>query len=345
MKNIVFSFQYSVFSVIALMAICSTAFASGESLRDAATISVVATTDKIQVAEPFTLDLKITAPSGTRVMLPAVGKQLGDFDVIDHQDVSDIPSSENANDRTWTRRMTLESIVTGDLEIPAMEFQVASGGEAEVIKSNPISVHVISVLEGQADPAQLRDIHSVVDINVPQPESNSWLWWLAGGGSLIALAAASVFVVAKRKTWMTPSQWALNELDELSRSNAAEFGESETVSQQLSTILRDYLELQFEISAPLQATQELLSNIESSKLLDSEIAKRFAEIFESADLAKFAGVQMSPTEMGSAIDESRQLIEETSGFTVAEGAKTSGESTDSSRTLASPATTRIRGTN
>ena len=44
------------------------------------------------------------------------------------------------------------------------------------------------------------------------------------------------------------------------------------VSLQLSSILRDYLELQFEISAPVQTTQELMQAIESKQLMNSETA-------------------------------------------------------------------------
>ena len=297
-------FMVACFSLIVLFN--TSAFAQTSS---AAKISATASTNKLQIAEPFTVDFKITAPAGTRIKLPPIGKQFGGFDVIDHQDTVDIPSNENADDRVWSRRLTLESIETGETEVPALEVRANS----QTIASRPIPIDVISILEGQADPTQIRDIQSVVDIDVPQPRSNNWVWWLAGGCGLFALAAASVFAVTKRKTWITPSQWALTELEGLSKTKAAQNGDSETVSLRLSEVLRGYLELQFEVSAPLKTTNELLSDVESKQLLDPKLAKQFADIFQLSDLSKFAGVQLPPTKLASAIEKSKALVTEASG--------------------------------
>ena len=138
------------------------------------------------------------------------------------------PPPLRPNERTWTRQMTLESIVTGDLQIPAMEIQVADGTNSRIIKSNAIPVRVISVLEDRADPTQFRDIHSVVDVDVPPQKSDGWFWWAAGGLGLLTFGSAAIAVVARRKTWLTPSEWALRELESLHQSEAMQGGDSET---------------------------------------------------------------------------------------------------------------------
>ena len=106
----------------------------------------------VQVAEAFQLELTVVAPKGTKVSLPAIGDQLGQFDVLDTQDVADIPSDDSAGERIWTRRMTLESIVAGDFQVPGMEIQIANGTESKTLTSQPISVRVLSVLEGPCRP-------------------------------------------------------------------------------------------------------------------------------------------------------------------------------------------------
>ena len=93
---------------------------------------------------------------------------LGEFDVIDHRDVNDLPSANDDGTRVWKRELTLETITGGDLSVPAVEVGITNGGQTEMAKSDPIAVRVVSVLEGQADPTQFRDIHSVVDVDVPQ---------------------------------------------------------------------------------------------------------------------------------------------------------------------------------
>ncbi|HQZ67401.1 MAG TPA: hypothetical protein PLY87_20070, partial [Planctomycetaceae bacterium] len=152
----------------------------------------------------------------------------------------------------------------------------------------------------------------VVDVNIPQVASRAWLWWTLAGSGGVATALALMVVVAKRRTWMTPKVWAIRELDQLRHSEAMESCDSEAVTHSLTTILRDYLELQFEISAPVQTTNELLQVVATGKYMSPASISRFGELFENSDLARFAGVQLTPAELKQAIDDAQQLIEQTS---------------------------------
>ncbi len=289
---------------------------AGESIRksdvSSPTVTANVSASSVHVAEPLTMDLTVVAAAGSKVEFPSIGTSLGKFDVTNMIDRADVPSADDVNRRIWTRRLTLDSIVTGNLEIPALEIQVRGGGEIQTLKTEVISVHVISVLEDRADPTKFRDIHSVVDVNVPQVASRAWLWWTLAGSGGIATALALTLVVAKRRTWMTPKVWAIRELDQLRHSEAMESSDSEAVTQSLTTIVRDYLELQFEIFAPVQTTNELLQVLETGEYMNSAVIKRFGALFENSDLARFAGVQLTPAELKQAIDDAQQLIEQTS---------------------------------
>ncbi len=144
-----------------------------------------ASTDSVQVAEPFTLDVTVTAPVGAKVTFPAIADKIGDFDVRDSQDVFDVPADDA---RTWTRHLTLESITTGDLQIPPIDVQVNEGGKATLVPSQPVTIRVASVLEDRSDPTKYRDIQSVVDVDVPVVRSNTWVWWTLGGAAGVTSA-------------------------------------------------------------------------------------------------------------------------------------------------------------
>ena len=279
---------------------------------DAVQVDVKVSDASVQIAEPFTMKIMVTAPAGTKVSMPAIGDQLGEFDIVDLRDINDIPSASTSNERIWKRQMTLECIATGDLEIPSMEFQVGNGTNLRIVRSDPISVRVASVLEDRADPTQFRDIHSVVDLVVPQQESTGWVWWAAGTLGLLSFGLAMIAVVTRRKKWLSPNEWAVQELQSLDQSEAMQMEDSESVSRQLASILRDYLEMQFEISAPMQTTQELMRVVESKKVMNSGTANRFKQIFEASDQAKFAGMKLTPDELSNAIDDARDLVIETS---------------------------------
>lgn len=309
---------------IALLAMICTALlglpATGQSMTDhftagsttdQATVTAIASSAQVQVAEPFTVELRVTAAAGTQISLPAIRQQLGSFDVVDQHDVLDIPSEDSPGERIWTRRLTLESIVTGDLQIPAMEIQAVNGSDSRIVRSDTIPIRVLSVLEDRADPTQFRDIQTVVDVHVPPQTSYNWVWWTAGGLGILALCGAAIAVVVRRRKWLTPNQWAQRELDSLQDSVAMQDGNSEQVLLELSSILRNYLEFQFEISAPTQTTEELLKLIASRRLLDAETAARYGEVFQMADLTKFAGWQLSPIELSDAVVEARELVFQT----------------------------------
>ena len=82
-------------------------------------------------------------------------------------------------------------------------------------------------------------------------------------------------------------------------------------TSELSAVLRDYLQLQFEITAPTQTTSELLETIRHRALLSPDHVHRYKALFESTDLAKFAGLHMAPAELNAEIDRARELIEVT----------------------------------
>lgn len=295
-------------SALAMLVIVLTGVAKADS--NVATVASKTSNTTVQVAEPFTLELTVTASTGSKVDFPSIGKSLGNFDVTDQVDRADVPSENETYQRIWTRRLTLESIVTGDIEIPSLEIQVRWDAKVQTLKSAAIPIRVASVLEDRADPTKFRDIQSVVDITVPEPVSHAWPWWTLGG--FVAIAAAWMLVaVAKRKTWISPNEWALRELDQLRQSEAMRSSDSERVTENLTSILRDYLELQFDIASPMQTTHELLQGIEIHKLMNIEMTTGFAALFENADLARFAGLHLSSAELMRTIDDAQRLIEQT----------------------------------
>ncbi len=307
---------------IALLTICMRLTASTSCLaesiqktsRDADVVmTVTASPSTVQVAEPLTVILKVTAPVGTKVSFPIVGEQLGEWDVIDHNDVLEIPSQDG---RVWIRHLTLETIQAGDIEIPSIEIVwVATGGDAagsaRSVSSKPIFVRIASVLEERADLTKFRDIRSVVDVPIPEkPESTSWSQFATIVGAVAGCIALAFFIVAarRRRPKITAQQWALKEIDLLTVSGAFQRDESEIVLSQLSRIVREYFGFEFGISAPMQTTEELLTQITEMKLMPVESSRRIQEALLTADQAKFAGLRLTSKQLAQIIEQTREAI-------------------------------------
>jgi hypothetical protein len=306
-----------VFAAIAGQIGAATNSACGEDVNDASVPDLPTVTTKVssttaRVAEPLTLDLTVTAPTGSKVRFPAIGESFGDFDVIDQTDRPDVPADDQSNNRTWMRHFTLESLVTGNLEIPALEIQVHHDSESIALKSDAIPVRILSVLEDRADPMKFRDIQTVLDVSVPTPVSRTWIWWTIGGTAGLGAIALVLTTLKKRRTWMTPDTWAKREFDQLRNSEMLRNTDSAGVTEQITTILRDYLELKFNIAAPVQTTHELLQSFETTGILIAATAEKYAELFQTADLTRFAGLRLSATKLQQTIDDAERLIEQTS---------------------------------
>ncbi|QDV85858.1 BatD family protein [Planctomycetes bacterium TBK1r] len=270
------------------------------------TVTATASTNSVQVAEPFTVDITVNAPAGAKVAFPAIADRLGEFDVRDSQDRFDVPT---ANGRTWARRIELESIATGDLVIPSLDIQVSEGEIAKLVQTQPINVRVVSVLEDRSDPTKFRDIQTVVDVNVPEVKSGTWMLWAMGGVAGACLCAIAGLVLSRRGQWLTPKAWAIEELDELESLIDTNSVDCETTAQKLSEIVRSYLLLEFGIEDAGRTPQELVNEIVATERIAKEATDRLSTAFMLADKVRFAGVELSASAMKSAVNDSRELIE------------------------------------
>ena len=273
----------------------------------AAEVSSTTSTHNLQVAEAFTLDIKVLAAKGAKVTFPTTPEKLGEFDVRDTYDAFDVPTPSG---RSWTRRLTLESIVTGELKIPSIEIKVTENGESKSLETQPIAIRVASVLEDRSDPTKFRDIQTVVDLQIPQTPSYTWLWLATGGVCALGALAFVGLWVTRRNRWKTPDAWAVEELDKLQSSVHSQPMDSETVIERASEIVRSYLSLEYGIQDSGRTPQELVDALLQSHRIEKQRGDDFAALFAIASQAKFAGLDLAPEELLKTLQDFRLLIQQ-----------------------------------
>ncbi len=281
------------------------------------TVSARANAQSIPIAQPLQFRVLVTAPQGTDVQFPPLEARLGPFDVLDHQDTFDMPAASGRH-RTWTRIYRLESMATGELEIPSLTISTLGNQTEYSLSTDPIPITVMSTLSADADPMAFREIRSVVDL--PVPKANSHRGWMRTIAALatVALAIFGLVAILRRQRLQTAEQWALAELDRLSAlanpmTDAVDSRRSTRfVPSALSHTLRQYLELQFGVSAPSSTTPELLSLLTTQSLLPSHVAAQYEQQLELADQAKFAGLELSHQQITESLEQARRLVRDTS---------------------------------
>jgi hypothetical protein len=265
-----------------------------------------------EIADKITMTVDVRAPRGVAVQFADAPQLLGKFDVTHVNDRFDIPDGD---ERQWSRTYELESLTSGELEIPALEVQFSdrrSGSTStDTIQSEPVPVQIVSVLEGQTDPTQFRDIKGVVELPSPTERTNRWIVYALGGGTALALAAASLLMWRRYRGDLSPAQWALAQLDELEDNALPEHGLVDEFYCRLTDIVRRYLERQIAIHAPLLTTDEFLAAMQNEPVLAATHRKSLGELLVAADMVKFARFEPGSTEASETIDVARRFVMET----------------------------------
>lgn len=275
-------------------------------------VSIDIQLDKQQalVAERIQLTVTATAPEGVTITYSDAPEQLGDLDVVLVKDIMDIPDGDQ---RRWVRQVGLECLVSGDVTIPPMEIGFIDRRVTPAVsgvQTTPAqSINIGTTLEGIEDPTQFRDIKSVAFAleNVKSPRR--WLVWAISATGLTALLALAL-VLVRRKSSISPKQWAIHSLIEL-RDSQAEFS-AEQVYVRLVEVLRTFVFRQFEITAPRLTTPEFLDAMKSDERLSSEFRDELQELLKLADMIKFAGMSTKGHGLTDEIENVIQLVQQTS---------------------------------
>lgn len=269
-----------------------------------ANVETISPTHSVQVAEPLTVQIIVTAPSNSDVKFPGIETSIGQFDVVDYDDRFGIPAESTPNESTWIRSIVLESIETGDLVFPEQKIEVRSNGKLNLLTSDRKVVRVESVLENRPDPMKFRDIKGVVDVSVSELRPSNSIGWIVGGTMAFSAVALSLFLLVTRKKWIQPATWAISELRSLSSNNR----DADSCFSEIVRIVRQYLDTRFGLDRNL-AKRDLLSAFRSlSDFEDGSTCLEFESLLDEAESAKFAGRSTGTVDLNNAINRAIHFV-------------------------------------
>lgn len=135
-------------------------------------------------------------------------------------------------------------------------------------------------------------------------ESN--LYWLIGG----IVAVAAIVLLLLRKRHIKPK--TPYEVAKLRFENApkiyGDFG-PKAYAEEVSQIVRDYIDAVYQIPAPERTTEEFLAIAGQSEHFDGEAKADLEKILKLADIAKFARHAFSETEKDQILHSAEKFVE------------------------------------
>ena len=191
----------------------------------------------------------------------------------------------------------METIDTGQLQIPSIEIKVRETGQQDrTVRTKPITITVGSVIEPSTDLTQFKDIADLHDFQLPAT-SHAWIW-IASGAAAVALAAGCMMLLVTRKKKLVPSSvWALQRLSETSELSQAE------------SIVRQFIEERFDLAATSLPTYQILAELRQSKV-DDLLLNDLQELFQLAEKAKFSGLDIIATEQARLVNRASNIVQQ-----------------------------------
>lgn len=272
---------------------------------------------KPTVADRVNLELEVRAAEEWKVTWPVVKGKLGkekdaEFQVMDQGETLPVLLPDGRTKRA--RNYVLEPFLPGSYTIPAQEIRLEKPGvEAQRIETEEVQVEVRSLL-GNKETVDLHDI--APPVRLPEKGKWGWLGWLLGAGLLGAggwwwwrhrKSEAAVAALPPRPA----HELAFEELDALEALDLPGQGQTKRCYQELSLILRRYVENRFGVHAPGQTTEEFLFYQSRSGLLEQRHQLLLKEFLQHCDLVKFAELEAGPEQVRKAFEVCRSFVSET----------------------------------
>ena len=292
-------------------------------------LEVVADKDTITIAERLNLKVIVEADQGIDVDLPSFGEQMDEFTI---RDFHEMPVEQLANGRRrWVQQYDLDIFLSGEYHVPAVTVhyrdhrdqpvngdaastQAAEAEPTGELSTEPFAITVTSLLEGEFDPAEFRDVKGVAEL----PRERTWTWvaWTAAAiGGLVVLAMIAMLVRRSRKPArvpvIEPHVWAMNQLRALLDENLIEAGRVREFYYRLNEVTRTYIELRFGLMAPERTTEEFLANLRTSDVLSAGHKSALADFLAACDMVKYALYEPGDAEIERVFNTARDFIEQT----------------------------------
>jgi hypothetical protein len=257
-------------------------------------IEITASVDKqtAYIGDIIDYAITITYDSTLRLTPPAVGANLGGFDVKDY-DVGDEKILDDGR-RQQVIRFNIRTFTTGEYVIPPLPIEYTfPDSTKKYITADPIKIEIKSLLgEGAAaDTLQLRPLKKQVSLAGDRTKLI-----LSIVAAALVIIAVIVYVILRRRRTKPGEEYvdprpaweiAFADLAMLKERGLPAKGEIKLFYIELSDIFRRYLDRKFDFAAIDMTTEEINDTLTFLTMNDN-IRNEVISFLEHADLVKFA---------------------------------------------------------
>lgn len=303
---------YFLIAISSMLMISSRCFA--QDVNAFATINK----DSIYAGQPIDYNLRINLPNGYIIDWTSINDTIGsNIEILDKGEITEATVDEG-NDITISRLLKLTTFDTGYVEIPRVNLKYTRSTDdtnTYELKTNPIDIYVQGVSIDTT--VAYRDIKLPIKQNFTFEESIPYI----GGVLILAGIITLILLLIKHfrrkenkdeeddKPIIPAIIIARERLSQLKDANLWQNGKLKEFYTDLTDIVREYLEGQFNIEAIEMTSDEIMTEVKMIDF-DSNTISKLQDTLHTADLVKFAKASTSPTQNEESFNNINTFIED-----------------------------------
>lgn len=257
-----------------------------------AQVTAVLDSQEILIGDQINLDLSVVLQDESTVKWPQFKDTIaGQIEIIESSMLDS--TKKETGETVLSQRVVITSFDTGFIVLPPIDFKF-NNDSLQVLSTEPLLIFVSDIpVDTEAD---------IKDIKEPYEVPFNWKKWLIWGlivlgviGLIIGLilyikklrAKSQETPVARPKPKRPAHEIALEKLEALRQKKLWQNDQAKAYYIELSDIVREYIEFQFDVLALEMTTDEIISALQLKGIEDEKI-KPLKAMLQMADLAKFA---------------------------------------------------------
>lgn len=273
-------------------------------------------TKKILIGEQLTVDYTLKVNASDSVKLPLFTDTLRkEVEIVNALKVDTSFDENDVSIKLFKQTLTLTSFDSGYHAVKPIQFFVNN----QLVESQPFLVEVHTV---QLTQQELKDIKSPFEAELTLLDYLKLYWmYILGGLAVVGVIALIIWYLKTRekpiieqiiqKPQIPPHVIALEKLTELQKKKLWQSGDLKGYYSSLTTIIREYIELRYNILALEQTTSEILSDLSQKQEIANDLKEKLKELLLLADLVKFAKMKTLAEENEKLFAYAKLFIEET----------------------------------
>ncbi|MBK6330354.1 MAG: hypothetical protein IPF62_07490 [Bacteroidetes bacterium] len=274
-------------------------------------------TSSILIGDAIHLTLTATYdPTQFKIQFPSIEDTFNHFEVIERNKIDTVFGREN---NIYTQKIRITNFDSGVWVIPPFSFNIKplQGKESFSLNTDSFQINVNTISIDTSKPFQ--PIFGIRSASMPLQHI---IMYIAGGIIALGILIFVIYYLVKKyrnknkqasnqipAIVLPPHEKAYAALDALENQALWQNGQEKEYHTLLTDIMRTYLEEQFSLDCFEKTSSEIIAQVKRTKAL-SNCRQYLRQLFETADMVKFAKSKPTPEQHIDSLKIARLVITE-----------------------------------